>query len=298
MLIQQIEAYLSLRRSGGFDLRHDGLLLHNFARQACQRGETHVCAHSVVEWAGQAPSVAQRDRRLKTVIRFARYARLEDSRHELPPGGVFGHQRHRPVPFVFTRSQVQALIQAAAGLVSSDPSRAHTCSVLFALLAVTGLRISEALALRLDDLTADGLVIRKTKFRKSRLLPLHRTTEAALEHYRLHHRPLVSDNHLFVTGRGRALSYFIARQTLLSLVQQLGLPRQAARLHNFRHTFVVRALESCPDGRDRIAQHMVAVSTYLGHSQVSHTYWYLQATPQLLLDIADATENFLQGESQ
>jgi integrase len=295
MLISHVETYLSLRRALGFDLRNDALLLRSFAKFADERKETHVNAGTATEWAAQASSAAQRDRRLKAVIRFARHLRLEDNRHQIPPGGVFGYHQQRPVPYIFKKAQVKALVDQVACLPSSDPSRSHTCSTLFGLLAATGLRISEALALRLDDLTANGLLIRKTKFHKSRILPLHETTARALENYRLYHRPKVDNDHLFVSADGKKLSYFIARATLRAVARCLKLPARAARLHNFRHTFAVRALEVCPEGRQRVAQHMLAVSTYLGHARVSDTFWYLRSTPQLMIEITEVSERFLKG---
>lgn len=295
MLISQVETYLSLRRAVGFDLRNDTLLLRNFAKFADEHNETHVNASIAIEWAAQASSAAQRDRRLKAVIRFAQHLRFEDNRHQLPPGGVFGHHRQRPVPYIFKKDEVKALVDHVAGLPSSDPSRSHTCSTLFGLLAATGLRISEALALRLDDLTENGLLIRKTKFHKSRILPLHETTVRALENYRLYHRPKVENDHLFVSAEGKRLSYFVARETLRAVARSMRLPTRAARLHNFRHTFAVRALESSPEGRHRVAQHMLAVSTYLGHARVSDTFWYLRSTPQLMIHITEASEQFLKG---
>ena len=214
MLIRQVETYLALRRAGGFELRNDALLLRNFAKFADECNETHVNASMAIEWAAKASSAAQRDRCLKAVIRFAKILRLEDNRHQVPPSGVFGHHRQRPVPYIFKKAEVKALVEHVACLPSSDPSRSYTFSTLFGLLAATGLRISEALALHLDDLTVNGLLIRKTKFHKSRILPLHETTAKVLENYILYHRPKVENDHLFVSVKGKNLSYFVVRETL------------------------------------------------------------------------------------
>jgi integrase/recombinase XerD len=295
MMINHVEAYLDLRRAGGFDLKNDCKLLKNFAIFADAHGLTHLSAGTAIEWAAQASSAAQRDRRLNTVIRFARYLRLEDSRHELPSGGVFGHHRQRPVPYVFSKAEVTALLKDVDCLPSSDPSRRQTCRFLFGLLVATGLRISEALTLRLEDLTDKGLLIRETKFHKSRILPLQETTATALDNYCLRYRPKVADDHLFVRNHGKRLTYFIARESLQTIVLQMGLPARAARLHNFRHTFAVRALENSPDGGQRVAEHMMAVSTYLGHARVSDTFWYLRSSPQLMIHIAEASERFMKG---
>jgi integrase len=172
---------------------------------------------------------------------------------------------------------------------------------LLSLLTSTGLRPGEALALRLDDITSEGLLIRETKFRKSRLVPLHDTAVAGLQRYLDQRRRFpTSDDHVFVSPWGRALKYRYVVKKFRQVVQQAGLePRPGQprpQLHSFRHTFAVRALQACPDGRDRIGQHMLALSTYLGHARVTDTYWYLQAVPELMADIAQASENFVKGE--
>jgi integrase len=165
---------------------------------------------------------------------------------------------------------------------------------LVALIVCTGLRISEALKLELSDLTEDGLLIRATKFQKSRLVPLHDSANHRLQQYlaaRCRFAPTAST--LFVSPNGGKLTYPTVR-TFLILARSTGLrggPGQTGcRLHDLRHTFAVRSLEQCPSDRRSVARHMAALSTYLGHAHVSDTYWYLQATPKLLGDIATAAE--------
>jgi len=280
MLMKAVESYLAVRRAAGFKLEVVGVLLRSFARFAEKRGEGFVRAQTAIDWAKTSPSSEQKARRLQIIIRWARYLRAEDRRHEIPPDQDFGPRRQRTLPFIFEPRDVIRLIQQAFELPFVESLFPQTIGTLLALLACTGLRISEALALRFDDVTADGLFIRETKFRKSRLVPLHDTAVAGLSRY--------------------PLRYWYVRKTFRRLVQAIGLdsrPGQARpQLHSLRHTFAVRALESCPDGRDRIAQHMLALSTYLGHANVADTYWYLQATPQLLNDISVAAESFLKGE--
>ena len=177
-----------------------------------------------------------------------------------------------------------------------------TYSTLLGLLAVTGLRISEALALRFKDVTPDGLVIRETKFRKSRLVPLHATATSALQGYLAKRCALaLDDDHVFVSGRRRPLSYFTVVDTFHQLLEAAGIPadpdRPRPRLMDLRHTFASRALETCPDGRDHIGRHMLALTTYMGHARVKSTYWYLSSTPQLLGNIAQACEAFLKEKN-
>lgn len=299
MLAQAVASYLAVRRACGFDLKTEGNLLRSFAAFSDTKGKHHVCAETAIEWAGWAESIHQRARRLGNVIRFTRYVRAEDPCHELPPA-VFGSEnRQRPIPYIFSQDDIQRLVHAASQS-GYRTLRRHTYSTLFALLACTGLRVSEALRLRFEDITPDGLVIRCSKFRKSRLVPLHETAQAGLERYLERRRPYAPfDNHVFVSLRRKPLLAADVEAAFRTAVDTIGLPR-GPRLprptpHSLRHTFAVRALEACPDGRDRITKHMLALSTYLGHGKVSDTYWYLEATPDLMRNIAERCESFVTG---
>lgn len=185
-------------------------------------------------------------------------------------------------------------------LAGEIPFRGQTYGTFFALLACTGLRLSEAIRLRFEDVTTDGLVIRCSKFRKSRLVPLHSTAQVSLERYLQKRRPFAPfDDHVFVSLRKRALLVRDAETAFRTAAQKIGLKREPGlphpTIHSLRHTFAVRSLENCPDGRDRITKHMLALSTYLGHSKVADTYWYLEATPELMSGIADSSEAFFAG---
>lgn len=299
-MLSAVIAYLALRRAAGFQLRVVEALLRSFVRFAAARGEAHVRAQTAVDWAALAPSPAQRQRRLEVVTLFARSVRVEDPRHEIPPAHVFGRTRPPYHPFLFTPGQLRQLLERAARLGPAGSLRPWTYCTLFSLLAVTGLRISEALALRGEDLTADGLLVRESKFRKSRLVPLHATASAGLARYLDRRRQVGgADAHVFVSLRGRALTYPTVNAVFLALVRELGLHpgagRRGPRLHDLRHTFAVRALEACPFGRDQVEPHMLALATYMGHAKLVSSYWYLRATPQMLSDIADACERTLQG---
>ena len=168
----------------------------------------------------------------------------------------------------------------------------------------TGLRVSEALKLRRQDLSVDGLVIRESKFRKTRLVPLHVTARRGLERYLALRRKLApcGDDYLFVNKRGRPVHYNTVGETFRKILRIIRLDSASTgrhpTLHSMRHTFAVRALEACPDGRDRVTKHTVALSSYLGHSNVAATYWYLEATANLMHDIGRVCENFIKGGIQ
>ena len=241
MLMQAIDSYLQLRRSGGYQLRDTEALLKEFASFAAERGESHIKADTAIAWAGRARSLSQRARRLSSVILFARYIRAEDAQHQLPPNGVFARQPHsRRLPHIFTPSQIAAVVAEAKQLLPAGSLRPHTFYTLFGLIAACGLRISEALALQIDDIRADGLYIRETKFRKSRLVALHPTTAKQLALYLERRQQLVRvETHVFVSLRRKPLRYATVNETFLYLLRKLGLRagpgKPGPRLHDVRH---------------------------------------------------------------
>lgn len=300
MLSVAVDTYLAVRRAAGFQLKPIELYLRSFACFAAARGKTHVVAQTAIDWATTAASEAQRHNRLMTVRRFVYFIHAEDPRHELPPAGVFCGRRQRPIPYIFSTEEIHHLVTAARQLGPPGSLRPSTYSTLFGLLAATGMRPSEARALQLGDLTMDGLIIRQTKFKKSRLLPLHATTWGALESY-LDRRRRVAGHvpHLFVSRRGGPLSYSVMVDTFYDVLKAAGIPRAASkprpRLIDLRHTFAVRSLATCPNSRDQIGHHMLALTTYMGHAKVESTYWYLESTPELMADIAQRCEAFVYG---
>jgi integrase/recombinase XerD len=297
MLTTATTTYLAVRRASGFALRNQGFQLKNFAAFSEARGHYYICAAVAIEWARLGRSVLQRARRLGTVIRFARYLRAEDARHEVPPA-IFGTEKaSRPTPYILTTKDIRRLVTAAAQSMSRALCGA-TYSTLFALLACTGLRVSEAIRLRYDDITPDGLVIQRTKFRKSRLVPVHETARTGLERYLHQRRPYAPfDDHVFVSVLRKPLRVADVDRAFKIAATHMGLRDGARRPtpHALRHAFATRALCTCPDGRDAITRHMLALSTYLGHSTVAHTYWYLQAVPDLMRDIAEQAERVATG---
>lgn len=297
-LTRLVDSYLDLRRSTGFGMGVHEYLLHNFAAFAAQRGETHIRTRTAIEWAAQAPSEGQRANRLGMLRVFARFARAEDSLHEVPSERVFVARRIRYRPFVFSPDQLQELLVCASKLPPAGSIRPWTFTTLFSLLAVTGLRISEALNIRLSDITDDGLVIRETKFHKSRLVPLHRTVMTGLQRY-LKQRGIAEDDYLFISLRRRRIRYSGVVSVFLRVVRAMGIhpgPGQPGpRIHDLRHGFAIRVLESCPGDRTVVDANLVALMTYMGHGQIDSTYWYLHATPLMLAQISQTAEASDQG---
>jgi len=302
MLIDSVNKYLAVRRRLGFKLKSVERYLLSYAAFATAVGDTHIVSRTAINWASRASSEDSRARSLDILIRFARFVRAEDDRHEIPADKVFCGRWHRRTSYIFSDREIVQILHHADCLSPPDSLRPHTYRTLFGLLASTGLRISEALSLRLEDITCDGLVIRETKFKKSRIVPLHATVVAALDRYLERRRQFDrGDNHVFISQRGsHGLAYTTVAETFREILIAAGIPelsnKSTPRLLDFRHRFAVKALESCPDSRDRISRHMLALSTYMGHARVEDTFWYLESTPQLMNDIVNACELFMQGE--
>jgi integrase len=297
-MIAAVESYLAIRRAAGFTLSGTEYLLRSFARFVIDQKQTYIRTSTAIEWASQVESVAQRHTRYQTVCRFAQYLRVEDSRHESLPANYFGYRKSRRVPHIYSREEIDSLVLAAMRLPSSDSLQPKTYAALISLLAATGLRISEALHLLVSDITPNGLLIRRTKFQKTRLVPLHDTAVAGLAHYLTQRQEMRrGGDHVFVSDKGLPLAYWKVHSVFRTLVESAGLKPSGGRLpriHQLRHTFAVRALEASPTGRQRIGQHMMALATYLGHVNINATYWYLETTPELLRDIAVVAEDFVQ----
>lgn len=293
MLTDAVFSYLAVRRAAGYALVNVEPMLLSFARYASEHGDDVVRVQTAISWACLGRSPERREALLRAVAGFARHARAEDPRHEVPPRHLLGRDYRRPTPFVFTPEQIRDLIAAARQLGPSGSLRPETYATLFSLLAATGLRVSEALALNHQDLTCDGLIVRKTKFQKSRLVPLHETVTTGLQRY-LERRLAFGGDAVFIGTDGNRLKYAIVQWTFAKLVRSIGISPASGhprpRIHCLRHTFAVRALESCPRGAHEVARHQVALLTYLGHCHIEGTYWYLQSTPHLLRDIAATCE--------
>ena len=304
MLNEAITRHIQLYRSMGFKYKVQEYMLRSFGNFAESRSEDFIRTDTVLEWAASAPSLRQRHDRLLTIRRLACALSIEDQRHQVPPSGIFGRApRTRRTCRILTLDEVDRLLRAASQLTPRGSIRPMTYTTLLSLIVCTGLRISEALKLELSDITEDGLLIRATKFQKSRLVPLHESAWRGLEQYlAVRNKIAAITPTVFVSQRGAGLPYSTVNRTFLYLARSAGLRPGpglgGCRIHSLRHGFAVRSLEQCAGDRKAVARHMVALSTYLGHAHVSDTYWYLQATPVLLGEVARATEALHRGGEQ
>jgi integrase len=228
------------------------------------------------------------------------FLHAEDPTHEIPPHDHFPARQVRRTPHILSDEEIARVIATAAKLPPDGSLRPLTFTTMFGLMAVTGLRRKEVIELRISDFTEDGLHIRETKFRKSRFVPLHSSSVVQVQRYLEARRSIPAEtDHLFVSLRQQKLAGHTVLTTFHKVCEEAGIGRTATgrlpRLHDLRHSFAVRALKRCLVSRDQVNRHMLALTTYLGHSRVESTYWYLDSTPQLLLDIATACENFVDG---
>lgn len=290
-LSSHIEDYLAMRRALGFKLAKEGRLLRDFAAFAEAAGAGTVTADLAVAWSimPQNASPVWAAQRLTMVRSLARYLQAVDPATQVPPAGVLPARTRRVTPYIYSDAEVAALMTAARML--RNPLKAATFETLIGLLAVTGMRGSEAMMLDRGDLdtTAGLLTIRATKFRKSRQLPLQVTTLRALASYqavrdRLCPAPATAS--LLVSATGARLCQATVQPAFRRLLRQAGIgqgpPRPRATIHGLRHSFAVKTLLGWyRDGQD-VQARMPSLSTWLGHVTPAATYWYLTGTPELL----------------
>lgn len=299
-----VEDYLALRRGMGFDIEQLGWLLRDFARYT-ERIEHRgpITVDLAVQWAMSSRSgdPARGERRLWAVRQFARHRAAFDPATEVAPAGLLGRIPGRTQPHIYSDAEISALLRECSRLRPRGGLRPTTYVVFFSLLASTGLRLSEArhLERRDVDLAHGLLTIRMSKFRKSRLVPLHPTSVQALTSYAARRdafRDVPRSEFFFRTDRAPALDRFAIEKTFSSVRHRLGwtAPGRARRphIHDLRHTFAVRRLLRWYEEGVDLDRKILALATYLGHARVSHTYWYLSAVPELMAITAQRFEQF------
>jgi integrase/recombinase XerD len=288
-----IHEYLVMRRDLGFKLVQTERWLRNFATFMEGQGASCITIELALQWAVQPQSShpSYGAKRLIALRCFARHRRATDPSTELPAQGLLPYRPLRAKPYLYTEEEIQRLMAAAKTLPPRNGLRGWTYYCLLGLLAVTGLRISEALALKRDDVDLSGglLTIREAKFAKSRLVPLHPSTQEVLRKYaqqRDAYPGCSRSAHFLVSETGASLDASTIRQTFCELSRQIGLrgPKDhiGPRLHHFRHRFAVEVLLRWYRSGEDVEQRLPALSTFLGHARVRDTYWYLSACPELM----------------
>jgi integrase len=304
VLEDQLAGYLAVRRALGYKLARAEKLLALFLVWLKEGGEQTITTELAVLWATLPPATDSNwhAQRLSVVRGFAAHLHALDPAHEVPPPDLLPQRSRRAVPYLYTDAEVLALMDATG--VIPTPHRAATLRTLIGLLAVTGIRIGEAIRLDLGDIDqVRGLLrIRDTKFGKSRELAVDQTTIRALREYlRRRDRPVAIEPTaaVFTSAAGTRLVYCNVHLAFKRTVAHAGLwPHSAAarpRPHDLRHTFAVNTLlEAYRAGAD-IPARLALLCTYLGHVNPGSTYWYLQAAPELLAVAAEHLERFEDG---
>jgi integrase/recombinase XerD len=298
-LRQAVEEYLALRRALGFKLESQEPLLYNLAGYLERAGARRLTIELAVAWAtqpsGQDPVWC--GKRLSVVRGFAKHVHDLDPLSEVPPADLLPVPKRRATPYLYSPAEIVGLMLAARAI--SSPLKAATYETLVGLLAATGMRVGEAIRLNRDDLDLDHelLTVVQSKFGKSREIPLHPSTVLALRDY-AHRRdelcPHAKTPSFLVSTAGTRLIPADVRQVFGRLVRAAGLQRRSARcrprLHDLRHSFAVGTVLGWYYAGLDVQPLMPRLSTYLGHVDPASTYWYLEASPELLAQASERLE--------
>ena len=299
-----VDDYLRLRRALGYKLERHGRLLPQLISYLEAAGASTITSELAISWARQPTGAHPRHwaARLSIARGFAAYMHTIDPRTEVPPADVFAVRYRRPTPYLWSEEDVRRLLEAARTL--RHPLKAVSFEALFGLLAVSGMRVGEAIALDLDDVDLERGVVtireQTAKLERARLVPLHLTAVQALEQYvRTRQRlcPKPRSRAFFLSSTGTRIDRSAVNKTLRKITIALGLRTETARprAHDLRHGFAISTLIEWQRSGVRIDERIAALSTYLGHISPADTYWYLTATPELMESAAQRLERRFGG---
>jgi integrase/recombinase XerD len=302
LLEAHVDDYLRLRRALGFKLKEDGHLLKQLVAYVETAGATTLSSELAIRWARLPEGVHpnQWAKRLRVARGFASYLQTIDPATEIPPPDVFPVRRQRATPYLFSQQDICRLLQEARSL--RRPLRAASYEALFGLLAVSGMRVGEAIALQRDDvdLEAGLITIRKAKHDRARLVPLHPTATEALRRYASERDrlcPHPRSHAFFLSSAGTAVHKSCPGTTFREITTRIGVRTEAVhpRIHDLRHRFAVQTLIDWQRSGIKIDEHIATLSTYLGHVSPADTYWYLSASPELTALAAERVHDRFGG---
>jgi integrase len=297
-----VDEYLRLRRALGFKLKEDERTLGQLVDYLEAAGATTVITELAIRWARQPVGVHPNRwaKRLRVARGFAAYLQTLDPTTEIPPADVFPVRRQRATPYLFSQQDICRLLQEARRL--RHPMRAASYEALFGLLAVSGMRIGEAVALERSDVDLDaGLItIRKPKGDRTRLVPLHPTATEALRRYASERDrlcPTPRSRAFFLSSAGTPVLDESLRKAFREIMTRIGVRTQEVRprVHDLRHRFAVQTLIDWQRSGENIDERITTLSTYLGHVSPADTYWYLSASPELMALAADRLADRFEG---
>jgi integrase len=295
-LAQELDRYLTIRRSLGYDLSTAARVLRRFVTFAHGRNARHITTDLFLAWQAEFGEANQQtwSARLGMVRQFALWLSGINPRNEVPPKALIPGRYRRTRPYIYSEQEIVRIVKEAARLRSLNGIRALTFATLFGLIAVTGLRVSEAIALDNSDVDLENgvLTVRRGKSGKARIVPISETTAERLIAYAAERDRLLgrTPKPFFVSDTGNRPDDCSARYNFATVCQRIGLraPQKfnkhgrGPRIHDLRHTFAARTMvEWYRSGKDP-EREMIKLSTYLGHTEPAHTYWYIEAVPELL----------------
>jgi integrase/recombinase XerD len=292
-LREAVHDYAEMRQSLGFKVSQTKRGLLKFVSFLEDRHATYITTALAVQWAQEASLLhpGQGPRNLGVVHGFARYRSAADPKTEIPPSGLLVYRRSRPKPYLYSDDEIRLLLNTTLEMPKWRGFRRETYHCLLGLLTVTGLRVSEAVNLRLEDvdLKTGVFTVRETKFHKSRLVPLHPLTVKVLSRYAARRKRFLgrrSSPLFFISQRGTRLSLSRVRMGFYAVSRKIGLRdpsgSRGPRLHDFRHRFAVQTLLHWYRSGEDVERRLPVLSTYLGHANPNNTYWYLTACPELM----------------
>jgi integrase len=304
-LHQAVNDYLALRRSLGFKLREYGVCLHEFVAFLKANKSPRITSKLAVEYATlrQYEKPVSWSGRLMIIRGFARYQTGMDPTTEVPAIGLLPFRSRRARPHLYTEVEISRLLEAAQKIESPFKLQPHTYYCLLGLLAVSGLRLGEALNLQPQDVNwSEGvLTIRGAKFGKSRLVPLHPSTCAVLREYAGRREEIYPGRaaYFFVSSHCTRLTKSNFSCVFRELSRQVGIRKAGARngprVHDFRHRFAIETLLRWYRQGEQVTRRMPVLSTYLGHGNVTGTYWYLGCSPELMAVASELLETRWKG---
>jgi integrase/recombinase XerD len=295
-LTARLKQYIAVRRRLGYDLSFTERVLRRFAEFADREHADHITIDLFLRWKQHYGSANNHTwtTRLSMVRVFAGWLQGFDPRTEVPPPGLISNKPRRPRPYIYSDDQIAEIVMQAGQLPSSYGLRGWTCSTLFGLIAVTGLRVSEAIGLNDQDVDLNDAVlsIRRGKNGKCRFVPISPCAAERLSAYRGERNRLLGTGQVafFLLENGERPSNCCARYSFALVCQRIGLRERQAfnkhgrgpRIHDLRHTFAVRTIMDWYRRGLDPDREMFKLSTFLGHTQPEHTYWYIEAVPELL----------------
>jgi integrase/recombinase XerD len=300
-----VAEYLTLRRQLGFELNNAEHVLKEFVAYMKQKKRYHITAEIALEFAtkNNQSSLIWQAKKLAIVRDFASYLCMYDAKTEVPSKDLLSNTYHRRPPYIFSDEEIIKLLDACLNLFINNPMKARTYYVFLGLIAVTGMRTSEALELCRDSIDLDkGIItIFESKFRKSRKIPVHASTIKILKEYSEFRDQQIKkkiSEYFFVNDRGQKLTSYV-RDIFKKACALAGIHTKGKfhlRILDLRHTLAVKTLVNCYKTGINADTVMPALAMYLGHENPKHTYWYLSATPELMGLVIDRLEKKIRGK--